>query len=68
MNGVELREWRKKNKYRKQEFLQKELGIKSRSTISAWENSEKPLPRILELALIALEEKPEIRVWHGVES
>lgn len=65
MTGSELKAWRKANGYETQESLQRELGIGSRGTISAWENATDPLPRILELALIALQRVPESRVIGG---
>ncbi len=55
--GRDIREWRKRNKYHTQADLQQELRIKSRGTVSAWENSDKPIPRILYLALMALEQR-----------
>lgn len=64
MKGDELVEWRKKNNY-SQKRLQIELGIKSGGTISAWENSNKSLSRIVELALTALEEIPSTRKTAG---
>ncbi|WP_026941367.1 helix-turn-helix domain-containing protein [Hellea balneolensis] len=60
MIGSDLTEWRERNGY-SQKKLQIELGIKSRGTISSWENSDKPLSRTVELALIALERMPELR-------
>lgn len=64
MRGADLREWRRRHGYN-QEHLMKELGIQSRQTISTWENSSKKLPRMLELALIALENVPESRTVYG---
>lgn len=64
MNGAELREWRKRNGY-SQDELMKELGIRSRQTISSWENSNDELSRMLELALNALEYVPESRRRFG---
>ena len=60
MQGVDLKAWRKRYEY-SQDTLMKELGIQSRQTISTWENGDKELPRILELALMALENIPESR-------
>ena len=65
MIGRDIREWRKHNRYQTQADLQVELGVKSRGTISAWENSDEPIPRILELALIALERAPDLRTAIG---
>ncbi|MBM9593992.1 helix-turn-helix domain-containing protein [Roseitranquillus sediminis] len=64
MIGKEVREWRERNGYRQADLL-KELGIGSRGTLSALENSEKEIPRQMELALIALEENPGLRIYHG---
>lgn len=59
MTGKDLKEWRKKNGYRTQESLRRELEV-TRDTISRWECSEEPLPKQLQLALLALAELPEI--------
>ncbi len=64
--GRDIRAWRKRNKYQTQADLQVELGVKSRGTISAWENSDEPIPRTLELALKALERMPDLRMIHGM--
>ena len=64
MYGGSLKEWRKRNNYN-QDTLMLELGIKSRQTISTWENSEDELPRMLKLALLALEHYPDCRTYHG---
>ena len=64
MGGIDLKQRRKRLGYN-QEDLMKELGIKSRQTISTWENTSESLPRILELALTALENIPECRNWLG---
>ena len=37
------------------------LGVKSRQTIITWEKATEPLPRVVELALLALENFPEHR-------
>lgn len=65
MKGNELPEWRKRNRYLRQEDLMKELNIKSRGTISAWENSDDELPRTVQLALMALEQLPLARKIEG---
>jgi transcriptional regulator with XRE-family HTH domain len=59
MNGDDLKQWRERNNYT-QERLKIELGVKSRQTVISWEQTDK-LPRVLELALIALENYPEVR-------
>ena len=66
MKGNELPAWRKRNRYPRQEDLMWELGIKSRGTISAWENSDDDLPRTIELALMALERIPLARTIDGM--
>ena len=67
MKGNELPTWRKQNGYPNQDGLRRELGIKSRGTISAWENSDNELPRTIQLALSALEELPHVRNIAGYE-
>lgn len=64
MKGTDLKAWRKEHSYN-QETLMLELGIKSRQTISTWENSEDELPQILNLALMALAHYPASRRFHG---
>jgi DNA-binding XRE family transcriptional regulator len=63
MLGTELRTWRKRNRMT-QDALRMELEV-SRQTIVAWEQSDKPLPRLTELALIALEQVPGCKVVDG---
>lgn len=58
MLGTELPHWRKCNRFT-QDTLREALGVKSRQTIITWEKSEAPLPRTIELALLALEYLPE---------
>jgi transcriptional regulator with XRE-family HTH domain len=65
LTGPELRAWRKANGYATQESLQRELGVKSRGTISAWEQADVRLPRLVELALTALERVPNCRMIGG---
>ncbi len=45
-------------------MLRVELDV-SRQTIVVWEQMEKPLPRLTELALLALERVPESRMTTG---
>jgi DNA-binding XRE family transcriptional regulator len=54
MRGIELPEWRKRNGFT-QDTLRIALGVKSRQTIITWEKATEPLPRLVELALLALE-------------
>lgn len=65
MNGADLKSWRKANGYKSQAALQLELKLGSRTTLSSWENSEDELPRILILALMALERCPDLRLVTG---
>jgi DNA-binding XRE family transcriptional regulator len=60
MLGTELPEWRKRNSFT-QDTLRIALGVRSRQTIITWEKSTAPLPRLIELALFALESFPEQR-------
>lgn len=60
MLGTDLPEWRSRNRFT-QDTLRMALGVKSRQTIITWEKSTEPLPRLVELALLALERFPEER-------
>jgi DNA-binding XRE family transcriptional regulator len=60
MLGTELRQWRATNCFT-QDTLRIALGIRSRQTIITWEKSADPLPRLVQLALMALENFPEER-------
>ena len=60
MNGPELRQQRKRLGYSQQIFID-ELGVKSRQTLITWEKSDAELPRLVELAVLALERLPECR-------
>ncbi len=60
MRGRDLREWRKRNGF-SQEELRQELELGSRQTVSSWERPEKEVPRLVELALRALEIDPTCR-------
>jgi len=62
--GSDLTAWRERNGYT-QKQLQLELGIKSRGTVSSWENSSKELSRVVELALVALERHPDLKKSGG---
>ena len=66
MTGDEMKAWRGRNNYT-QDMLMRELEVKSRQTISSWENAEK-VPRLVELALAALERDQLKRNIHGRES
>jgi DNA-binding XRE family transcriptional regulator len=60
MRGIELPDWRKRNGFT-QDTLRIALGVKSRQTIITWEKATEPLPRLVELALLTLENFPEHR-------
>jgi transcriptional regulator with XRE-family HTH domain len=64
MLGTELPEWRKRNRFT-QDSLRLALGVKSRQTIITWEKSTDLLPRLVQLALLALERFPEERNADG---
>ncbi|MGP0089731.1 MAG: helix-turn-helix transcriptional regulator [Xanthobacteraceae bacterium] len=64
MLGADLKAWRERMDYT-QEGLKEELGVRSRQTIISWEKSNDPLPRMIELALHALEVHPELRKVSG---
>jgi DNA-binding XRE family transcriptional regulator len=64
MLGIELPEWRKRNRFT-QDGLRLALGVGSRQTIITWEKSSEPLSRLVELALLALEHFPEERNADG---
>lgn len=53
MTGDELKGWRKRNNFTQQK-LGLELGV-ARQTVLTWEQSSQSLPRMLVLALRALE-------------
>jgi DNA-binding XRE family transcriptional regulator len=65
MLGIELPAWRKRNRLT-QDALRLTLGVKSRQTIISWEKSTERLSRLVELALMALEQIPEARSVSGV--
>ena len=54
MTGQDLKTWRKHHGSISSESLLHELDIKSVDTITRLENDKGPLPRFLELTLIAL--------------
>jgi transcriptional regulator with XRE-family HTH domain len=64
MIGTELPEWRKRNHFT-QDALRMALGLGSRQTIITWEKSTEKLPRMVELALLALERLPDQRTALG---
>jgi transcriptional regulator with XRE-family HTH domain len=64
MIGTELPDWRKRNRFT-QDGLRMALGMGSRQTIISWEKSNEPLPRMVQLALMALQNFPESRGVDG---
>jgi transcriptional regulator with XRE-family HTH domain len=64
MLGTDLPGWRKRQGFT-QEALIIALGIKSRQTIITWEKSTEPLPKMVLLALLAIEHIPEARFSYG---
>jgi transcriptional regulator with XRE-family HTH domain len=65
MTGHELRSWRENIGWT-QTDLMIELEIKSRQTMSTWERAEK-IPRVVELAIIALDQIEASRRRSGFE-
>lgn len=64
LNGPELRRRRNRLGYTQEAFMI-ELGVKSRQTLISWEKSDAELPRLVQLAVVALEELPDYRSVHG---
>jgi DNA-binding XRE family transcriptional regulator len=64
MLGTDLPEWRKRNRFT-QDALRMALGLGSRQTIITWEKSPEKLPRMVGLALLALEHLPGERNVDG---
>jgi transcriptional regulator with XRE-family HTH domain len=65
MRGADLKAWREARGW-KQSELMAELDINSRQTVTTWENSEK-LPRLVELAIVALDQVEQCRRQVGYE-
>jgi len=57
MQGEELKAWREARGYTQKDFID-ELDVKSRQTVSSWERPGHKIPRLVELAVIALEHVP----------
>lgn len=66
MTGTELRIWREGLGWNQTDLMH-ELEVRSRQTISAWEASD-AIPRIVELAIIALDQVEACRKRSGFES
>jgi transcriptional regulator with XRE-family HTH domain len=64
MLGTDLPAWRKLQGFT-QETLMIALGVKSRQTIITWEKSTEQLPKMVQLALLAIEHIPEARFSYG---
>ena len=65
MKGSDLRAWRKLHGLT-QEGLRLTLDIGSRQTIHNWEKSDQPVPRLVELAILALQYFPDLKVGAGL--
>ncbi len=63
MTGGELSAWRRRNDFT-QSDLMAELDVGSRQTVSSWENASE-VPRMVELAVTALELDPNLRQRAG---
>jgi transcriptional regulator with XRE-family HTH domain len=63
MTGGELLAWRRRNDFTQRDLMA-ELAIGSRQTVSSWENASE-VPRIVELAVKALELDPGLRQRAG---
>lgn len=66
MKGLELKEWRKNHGFT-QEELMFQLGLKSRQTLNSREKSNEDLPRLWELALVALEKAPSCQMTNPMK-
>lgn len=66
MTGADLRGWREKLGWNQIDLMQ-EMEVRSRQTISTWEAS-KEIPRLVELAIIALDQVEACRKRSGFES
>lgn len=60
MNGPDLSKWIEDSDFSRSELML-QLGLKSRQTLYAKEHSKENLPRLWELALMALEKLPAAR-------
>jgi transcriptional regulator with XRE-family HTH domain len=65
MTGAELKRWRENNGW-KQADLMIELEVASRQTISTWESTQE-VPRMVELAIVALDQVEACRNRSGYE-
>jgi transcriptional regulator with XRE-family HTH domain len=63
MRGTDLKAWREHNRWT-QGDLMTELEVGSRQTISTWESAQK-IPRLVELAIIALDQVEASRKQSG---
>ena len=60
MTGEELAAWRHAHGYSQAELMA-ELDVKSRQTMSSWEQPGREVPRLVELAVLALALDPSCR-------
>lgn len=65
MTGEELKRWRKHIGWTQADLME-ELEVSSRQTLSSWENS-KEVPRLVELAITALDRIEACRKRSGFE-
>jgi transcriptional regulator with XRE-family HTH domain len=65
MTGADLKRWRERVGWT-QADLMVELEVKSRQTIGTWESAEK-IPRLIELAIVALDQIEATRKRSGFE-
>lgn len=64
MRGAELAKLRKEMGFTQSDLME-ELGVASRQTISSWEKPGRDVPRLVELAVIALRDVPKCRIRYG---
>ena len=63
MRGEDLKQWRVNNGLTQKQLME-ELGLSSRQTLAKYEQSEQ-IPRLVELAIIALDKIEEVRRLGG---
>lgn len=65
MSGADLKAWRRAIGWTQSDLME-ELGITSRQTVAGWERAAR-LPRLVELAVIALDQNEACRNRSGFE-
>lgn len=65
VTGADLKTWRERVRWTQAELMT-ELEIRSRQTIATWESAEK-IPRLVELAILALDQIEASRKRSGFE-